>query len=86
MAEWGPWENFITTMPCWKNSRHMLCNFHAMLSTFFEQIYPKLPNVGQGKNRNLTVEGKHYGALIVNVLDAASSLPSLTDWLGGLPL
>ena len=60
MAEWGPLDNVINTVECWKGSVHMLCTFHALTMSFFEKLHLKLPHMGSGKNRKLTVKGKAY--------------------------
>ena len=67
VAEWGPLDNAITTVQCWKTSRHMLCMFHAVTLVFFKDIHPKLPHSGRKKNRRLTDVGKNYGKSVVTV-------------------
>ena len=64
-AEWGPLDSVMNTMPCWKPLLHMLCSFHAITLRFFEDIHPKLPHTGNGKNRSLTTAGKHYGTCVL---------------------
>ena len=56
-AEWGPLEDCIKTVSCWKGSLHMLCMFHALTLVYYEQIYPKLPKY----KGNVTQKGKAYG-------------------------
>ena len=78
MVVWVPLENCIATISI------MLAKYksHAMHflydNTFFKQLDPKITHVSEGKNRNLTVEGKHYGMLVNNMFYAFSNLPSLT--------
>lgn len=42
-AEHGPFDNLIKTMSCYSESTHMLCVFHAIVMSYHEKIYPKLP-------------------------------------------
>ena len=56
-AEWGPLDSCIQTIDCWKGSRHMLCMFHAVTISFFEQVHPKLPH----RSGKVTSKGKLYG-------------------------
>ena len=60
--EWGPLEDSMLSIQCWKKSRHMLCIFHALTMKYFEGVHPKLPHDGTGKARRLTKEGKAIGA------------------------
>jgi len=34
-AEWGPLHESIKTIDCWRKSKHMLCNIHALTLAFF---------------------------------------------------
>ena len=63
-AEWGPLDDAIKTIDCWKKSKHMLCNFHALTLAFFEKIHPKLPHKRGGTKRELTKVGNAYGKLL----------------------
>ena len=66
VAEWGPLDDCIASIKCWKNSQHMLCVFHAVTMQYFEKIHPKLPHRGKigSKSRSLTKKGKQYGVFI----------------------
>ena len=61
-TEHAPFDNAIKTNDAYKNSRHMLCIFHALVKAFHEQVYPLLPgNKGKGvSKRKLTDKGKTY--------------------------
>ena len=65
-AEHGPFDNCIETMDCYKNSRHMLCVFHALVMQFHADVYPKLPHK-PGQNKELTELGGEYGASNISV-------------------
>ena len=63
-AEWYPLDDAIKTIDCWKKSKHMLCNFHALTLAFFEKICPKLPHKRGGTKRELAEIGNAYGKLL----------------------
>ena len=60
-AEYGPFDSCISTIECYKNSKHMLCVFHALVMNYHSDVYPKLPHTGT-KNKVLTNTGEAYGA------------------------
>lgn len=53
-AEWGAFDNCITTMDCYRGSTHMLCMFHALVMAFQEQVHPLLPR----KKKKKKTKGK----------------------------
>ena len=63
-AEWGPLDDAIKTIDCWKKYKHVLCNFHALTLAFFEQIHLKLPHKCGGTKRELTKVGNAYAKLL----------------------
>ena len=58
-AEYGPFENCIATVDEFKNSRLMLCLFHAIWQVFKKEIFNLLPK----KGKVLTSVGKSWGEL-----------------------
>ena len=60
-AEHGPLDNSIATLPYYKNCKHMLCVFHAVVMAFMKDVYHKLPSTGTGKNRKVTSDGNIFG-------------------------
>ena len=56
-AEWGPLEDCIKTVSCWKESLHMLCMFHALKLVYYGFFHPKLPKY----KGNVTQKGKAFG-------------------------
>ena len=64
-SEITPYEDCLTTVQPYKKSMHMLCNFHAVMQPFQEEVYPKLPKKKSGKNSGkLTKKGETYGILL----------------------
>ena len=61
IAKYGALLNCINTCPMWKNSKLMLCVFHAVWKPFNEMIKPRLPKNG----KMFTTVGKLYGKNIV---------------------
>jgi hypothetical protein len=59
-AEYGPFDNCVKTMDCYEKSTHMLCVFHALVMTFHEEVYPKLPHK-RGNKKELSEVGEAYG-------------------------
>ena len=56
-AEWGPLEDCIKMVSCWKGSFHMVCMFHALTLVYYEFYFTKLPKY----KGNVTQKGKAYG-------------------------
>ena len=62
-AQYGPFDNCIATMDCYKKSKHMLCVFHAVVMAYHSDVYPKLPHK-PGNQRELTQTGDAYGMFV----------------------
>jgi hypothetical protein len=59
-SEYGPFENQILTNKTFKDSRLMLCIFHALTQPFKKEVFPLLPKKSP-KSTILSDVGKNYG-------------------------
>ena len=59
-SEYGPFENQILTNKTFKDSRLMLCVFHALTQPFKKEVFPLLPRKSQ-KSPVLSEVKKNYG-------------------------
>ena len=60
VAEHGLLDSCIKIMQCYAISNHMLCVFHAVVMSYHEKVYPKLPHKRGSKKKLLTDAGKRY--------------------------
>ena len=63
-CKFGPFQSLIVTDPMFKNSKSMLCIFHAIVQPFHKLIYPLLPATTSSGKRRLTKRGKSYCTLL----------------------
>ena len=63
-AEYGPFEQCISTMKEFQKSRLMLCLFHAVWQPFKKEIFPLLPKKGKSGSL-LTDVGREWGMFLM---------------------